>query len=110
MNGRVIRRSVAWPVTVAVLLSALAIGLYSSSMLRLKRLQPTYPYRITLTVATPPGPFAQAHILFPVVLVLSGCGVVVAVLNRARARQPREGINTSLLVAHAVLMIASIII
>jgi hypothetical protein len=110
MNGRATRRSVAGPLTVALLLSAVAMGLHVATLGRLKQLQPSYPSRIVLTVATPPTPFVYAHILFPSALVVGGCGVLAAALNRTRARQPREALNGGLFAVHAIVMSAFVIV
>ena len=84
-------RLVVAHVCVAFVLSALVAVLYLTTFLQIRRLQPGYPQRVTMSVFTPPEAFRLAHGIGPLVFLwatLWGHNVFAA--NRAIPNLVRE--------------------
>ena len=94
--------------TVALLLAVAAVALYVMSLRDLRRLQPTYPNLIVVTVATPPHVFVSAHLLFPIALTIGTIAIGGAAVYVARAGKPRRNLQLMLFALHSLVMLAFI--
>lgn len=74
----------------------------------MRRLQPSYPSWIVLTLATPPYVFVEAHLLFPIAATASIIGIGGAALYVARAGKPRRRLQLALFTLHALVMLGFI--
>lgn len=81
------RRLAVTHVCVAFVLSIAVVVLHVTTLLAIRRLNPGYPWKVTMNVFAPPSPFATAHILFPPSIVL-GTLVAGGVAYRVARRDP----------------------
>jgi hypothetical protein len=102
------RRALEFHITMVFFLVLVATVLYMVTLRQMRRLQPSYPSRIVLTVATPPGVFVKAHLMFPLVGSMGTVGLGSVAVYAARTVRPRLKLQLALFTLNSVMILAFI--